>query len=248
MSWDDLPDDLDQFASELRSHTATEVTADGLSMIMAHLKATWLTQKTMASGERGISIPPPRQKGIHPHNSVVERAELKFIFSLGADYEAQYMPRQADFQVCIGGSLVLDHCAIELEDHWRVDSHIFPPDPPPREPHPYIHFQRGGHAQDSFSRQPYFVPGQDLPEMKRDVWRGLMQFPGPRIPFPPHCPILAIDFAIGQHDGDIWKTLREQHGYRSVIKNAQSRIWAPFFDGLQNQAVRQRWMGPVFVT
>jgi hypothetical protein len=167
------------------------------------------------------------------------------VFHLGDQIEIRKMPARAEFQVRVTGAASFRHCIVELEDHWRVDTHAFPEEPPPREPHPFIHFQRGGHAQDAFSGKPNFVPGHDLPAKQDDLWRSLLQSPSPRIPFPPLCPLLAIDFAIGQHDGTVWQQLRARPEYLTVIQSAQARLWDPFFSALAEPTVRRRWIGPL---
>lgn len=246
MAWDDFSDDLFVFAEQLGLEEATERTGNGLLTIHPYLERSWRTRRAM-SVVRGVPLPCPRKKGLHPRNADVADAEISFAFELGDEWDTIKIPYRADFQVRVCGYLELENCIVDLEDHWRVDSHAFPTNPPPREPHPYIHFQRGGHAQDSFASAVSFVPGDGLDNKGVVEWRGLLQSPGPRIPFAPHCPILAIDFSIGQHDGDVWKALREKPEYRDIIARAQQRLWTPFFDGLASQDVRARWMGPVLV-
>jgi hypothetical protein len=75
----------------------------------------------------------------------------------------------------------------------------------------------------------------------------LLQSPGPRIPLLPMCPILAIDFAIGQHDGLVWRRLRGVPEYLRIVQNAQMRLWAPFFDALSSPDTRRRWVGPFLI-
>jgi hypothetical protein len=247
MSWDQFSADLRKFAEQLYQEQTTQPTANGLFAVFGHLERTWGVKREMSVTE-GIPLPCPRKKGLHPQNSDVVEAEIRFAFELGEDWEAAHLPHRADFQVKVLGKLALENCVIDLEDHWRVDSHTFPADPPPHEPHPYFHFQRGGHAQDQFAAQERFVPGRDLDSAGASDWKGLLQSPGPRVPFAPHCPILAIDFSIGQHDGMVWRRLRGTPEYRNIIGRAQERLWTPFFAGLADIAVRARWMGPVFVS
>lgn len=246
MPWSDLPGDLERFAAELGRVEETELTSRSLITYLGHFRQMWKSMKCIKLSTVGVPIPPPRRQNLHPSNCEVSYAEIRFIFELGNEFKEKCIPLRADFQVCVRGSLTESHCIVELEDHWRVDSHFFPEDPPPREPHPYFHFQRGGHAQTEFVSHESFVPGTGLAPKSDDCWRGLMQSPGPRVPFIPHCPILAIDFAIGQHDGPIWSKLRGSSEYRALIKKAQGRLWTPFFDGLSRADVRKRYMGPVF--
>jgi len=72
-----------------------------------------------------------------------------------------------------------------------------------------------------------------------------MQSPGPRIPMLPLDPILAIDFCLSQSDGLIWRRLRNLPEYLSVIEDAQTRLWQPFFEKLQETAFRKMWLGPL---
>lgn len=247
MSWDQFSDDFCEFATQLSQEVTTQPTANGLFTVLGHLTQTWSARREMTVSH-GIPLPCPRKKGLHPHNSDVVDAEIRFAFELGRNWDVDHLPHRADFQVKVLGKLELNNCVIDLEDHWRVDSHTFPTDPPPHEPHPYFHFQRGGHAQDAFAAQAGFVPGSDLDNVVTTDWKGLLQTPGPRVPFAPHCPILAIDFSIGQHDGAVWRRLRALPEYRNIIGRAQERLWAPFFAGLTDIKVRARWMGPVFVS
>jgi hypothetical protein len=62
------------------------------------------------------------------------------------------------------------------------------------------------------------------------------------------CPILAIDFAIGEHNGLIWRRLRGTPEYANFIRHAQKRLWKPFFDALADEKQRRFWLGPVLLT
>jgi hypothetical protein len=135
------------------------------------------------------------------------------------------------------------HCCADLEDHWRVDTHledIFKC----KEPHARVHFQRGGHAQDGFTGRPRAIPGDDLPKHPNGQWISLLQSSGPRVPFLPVCPIIAIDYVIGQHDGLIHARLRADPDYAGIVARAQSRLWNPFFEGLAaSPANVKAWLG-----
>ncbi|GAB3399250.1 hypothetical protein NX774_17765 [Massilia agilis] len=242
--WKDYLDDFQELAEVLDVLDATAATSNSLRLISGFAQASWHANNRISSGEAGIEIPPPRNKAMHPALCKAESAMICFVFELG-DFEANSIPRQADFQVKVAGILEGENCYVELEDHWRVDSHLFPLEEA-REPHPYFHFQRGGHAQDRFAGNDWYVPSTKMPEVRGALWRGLMQSPGPRIPVAPHCPILAIDFAIGQHDGTVWHHLRADPDYSAIIRRAQARLWQPFFEALARPAFRSRWMGPVF--
>jgi hypothetical protein len=239
MSWETLADELYEFAGLLTGDTETERAGQTLYLLFGALNQTWLSKRTMRS-DRPIPIPPPRDKGMHPKECKTHEAELRFFFNLGGDIETKLLPAIVEFQVCVRGIAEYPDCIIELEDHWRVDTHSFAGTP--REPHPFIHFQRGGYAQDSWAASPTYVPGPSLPS-SGEYWRGLLQSSGPRIAQPPLCPILMIDFAISQHDGDVWSRLRAKPEYRSIIANAQARLWNPFFEGLSTDSLRRRWLG-----
>ena len=243
--WDDYIDDFCDLSDIFQGFDATYETAQSLQVINGFAQAAWHSGRKIHSGPTGVRIPPPRVKAMHPRLSQAETATIYFAFELG-DIEEISIPRQADFQVKVTGSLEGDYCPVQLEDHWRIDSHIFPNIQDAVEPHPYFHFQRGGHAQDHFCNDHGYVPNNQMPDVQGVLWRGLMQSPGPRIPIAPHCPILAIDFAIAQHDGETWRRLRASSSYLTLIRRAQERLWGPFFEALSRPSFRTLWMGPIF--
>lgn len=247
MTWDSYVDDIEEFIDALGACTPTEETADSLYRIFGHIRKSWREGYRANSGESGIVIPVPRLKAMHPRLCQLKGAELRFIFDLGQDFEKTFMPKRADFQVKVEGYLEAANSVVDLEDHWRVDSHDFPNIDKTREPHPYFHFQRGGHAQERFTDDFRFLPSKDMPDNEHGSWRGLMQSASPRIAMFPYCPILAIDFAISQHNGDVWRLLRGNATYADVVRRAQSRLWNPFFDALSRPEIRRLWMGPVFL-
>ncbi|WP_146022609.1 MULTISPECIES: hypothetical protein [unclassified Pseudomonas] len=263
MEWDDFIGDIESLAEELYKIPETERTASALYGFTHYFRISWENHRTISTEGNGILIPPPRKKALFPRLSSAEEAEINFLFTLGEDFKNTSIPKRSDFQVKVDGFLDLGHSIVQLQDHWRVDSHDFdganhennvdadkidePDSSDPIEPHPYIHFQRGGHAQDSYASHAHFIPGDALPAKQDDCWVGLMQAPGPRIPFLPHCPILAIDYVIGQHDGLVWSRLRSLPGYRLIIQKSQARLWTPFFEALNRQDIRERWIGPVFI-
>lgn len=246
MYWDDFLDDLERLAGALDGHTDTERTGETLRRIKWNGDLSWQRAKMITSGAPGIEVPPPRNKAMHPRLCTPERAWMQFSFELGERFDELARPHKADFQVRVEGCLkVKDNRLVELQDHWRVDSHAFENGEDAIEPHPYFHFQRGGHAQEIFAGDPTFVPGDSLPYDANLLWRGLMQSSGPRIPMAPHCPILAIDFTIGQHNGNIWRRLRSDRGYLDVVRRAQQRLWTPFFNALMDPRRRSLLLGPV---
>lgn len=260
-SWNQLPTELSIFADQLGKRRETERTAEALYALHEQFKRDWKTHRQLKTPRAGVPVPPPRNQGLHPAGCELSEAFVSFHFHIAND--GLLFPDRADFQVRVLGHLDLSGCLVELEDHWRIDTDIFakPKEAqkrskdiddsgaakPPKEPHPLFHFQRGGHAQDEFVQKAGFVPGRDLPARSADLWRGLLQSPGPRIPFPPMCPILAIDFAIGQHDGQVLRRLRDTPEYLGIVKKAQERLWEPFFQALAQPKSRREWMGALLV-
>ncbi|WP_353091910.1 hypothetical protein [Methylibium sp.] len=250
MVWDALPQEISDFCAALRRVPETERTADVLAGLQGAFNTTWRSGRTVRSGA-GIPIPPPRNKAIFPRACAIDDAELSFIFALGDSIEKDLFPARCDFQVKVSGvAIYKDSVLVELQDHWRVDTYIEPKPATagigaPREPHPLIHFQRGGHAQDAFAGHELFVPGDGLGEGE---WRSLLQSPGPRVPFPPFCPVLAIDYAIGQHDGNVHRKLRAIPEYTTEVQRAQTRLWEPFFAAMATSAaLRKRWLGSMLL-
>lgn len=242
--WESLPNDLAAFATQLErvGVESAERTAHALQLLHGAFDNDWRARRRIRA-DTAIPVPVPRDKALFPIGCELTDASIRFEFQLGDDLEA--LPTRAEFQVCVGGHVEYQHCIINLQDHWRVDTHDFIGTP--REPHPYIHFQRGGHAQDEWAGSIDFIPGPSLPTKDADYWRSLLQSPGPRIPFPPVCPVLAIDFVIGQHDGDVWRRLRNERDYRDIIAKAQTRIWTPFFEGLADAKRRREWLGAMLI-
>lgn len=248
MSWDSITRELGLLSDFLARERDTRPTSESLKTYHGLFERNWRERRILkiSDRDRGIPVPPPRNQGLHPVGSEVENAFLCFDFRLGED--AHGWPVRADFQVRITGVLNTDVSIVELEDHWRVDTERYATEGGvPREPHPHFHFQRGGHAQEEFAGDDGFVPGRALPPREDRLWRGLLQAPSPRIPFFPMCPILAIDFTIGQHNGIVWQRLRAFPEYNKLIKNAQKRLWNPFLDCLADPKARRRWFGPILL-
>jgi hypothetical protein len=243
MNWSGLPQQLERLAELLTKEAETELTANGLRAAMGTFNRAWRQDRAIRSGN-GIQVPVPRNKALFPKSCVPLEAEMSFVFVLGDSIDTDLLPRQSDFQVCVRGAVSYPRGAeFDLEDHWRVDTHIFD-GAAALEPHPKIHFQRGGHAQDDFAERPGFVPSDALPCNVDGCWRSLLQSPGPRIPFLPCCPIIAIDYVIGQHDGNVHQRLRNSPEYRWLIAQAQDRMWSPFFSELSRSLVFRRvWLG-----
>lgn len=244
MPWSDFPHELSRFSDALSSQEETETTANDLRRDQGKFQASWARQMRVATGDLPIRIPPPRDQALHPRLCQAGEAWVKFEFDLHPLVSG--CPSIADMQVRVTGFLDIPNGLVEVEDHWRVDTDRYA-ESAPREPHPLFHFQRGGHAQDHFSADPLFVPGQALPISSGGLWRGLMQSPSPRLAIPPMCPILMIDFAIAQHNGLIWQRLRSQSEYARVVAFAQERLWVPFFDSLSRREMRRKWFGSLVV-
>lgn len=246
MSWDTILSDIGTLAEQFSKEETTERASDFLRTHAGKFANDWHERRQIVAPAGGVPIPPPRDSGLHPKGCEVSEAFILFNFELGQDPQASGSPARADFQVRVVGCLLVSNDVVDLEDHWRVDTHVYS-GCPSTEPHPLFHFQRGGHAQDNFATHLGFVPGDGLPKANGSGWRGLLQSPGPRIPMLPMCPVLAIDFAISQHNGTIWQRLRSIPEYSALIRVAQDRIWTPLFDSLAVRAGRRRWMGSSFI-
>jgi hypothetical protein len=232
-----------ELAECLGKLSETEPTANALLTRSGAFASTWRQNQTLRTGGPGIRIPGPRTKALHPQACEIIDAELAFIFTLGDRIDEMPMPAQSDFQVRVRGYAEYQAASVELEDHWRVDTDLVA-DGKSLEPHPKFHFQRGGHAQDAFVQRHGFVPSAHLPPNTAGSWFSLLQSPGPRVPFPPSCPILAIDYVIGQHDGTVHRRLRANPDYRAIVTRAQSRLWVPFFEKLAtSKELRRSWLG-----
>jgi hypothetical protein len=243
-----LPDALDRLGDALRQESETTAIADWISTNLGLFRNQWST-KHQVRGE-SLSLPLPRNQGLHPTGCQLHAAYLDFQFEWR---QGEVFPWRAEYQIRIEGLLDAGEAIFELQDHWRLDTDMYAPSRneengghsnPSKEPHPLFHFQRGGHAQTAFAAAD-FLPG--TPCNIQGQWRGLMQSPGPRIPVLPLDPILAIDFCLSQNDGLVWNRLRNIPEYLSVIEDAQSRLWRPFFEGLQSKAFRRSWFGPALL-
>jgi len=249
MSWDSLPAQLQSFADELARQPETAATANALRAFHTKFVSLWRDEKKISA--RDVPIPVPRNQGLHPVGCTPVQAFLSFAFELG-DCDPGF-PDLAVFQIRVESLLEIPSGTVELQDHWRVDTDTYsnPRRERPegakqaKEPHPYYHFQRGGHAQDEFAGQPFFVPGKDLPTAQ--AWKALGQGPSPRVAVIPMCPILAIDFSIAEHNGLVWRRLRDTPEYATFIRISQDRLWLPFFDAIADKRQRRLWLGPTLL-
>lgn len=240
-----LPNELDRLSAALRREPETAATADSIDLNSGLFRNQWKT-KFQIKGD-SLSIPVPRNQGLHPTGCELHAAYLDFQFEWK---ESEMLPWRAEYQVRVEGLLEAGSALFELQDHWRLDTDMYAPSRrqtvgaqpnPSKEPHPLFHFQRGGHAQVAFATAD-FLPGAS--SNIEGQWKGLMQSPGPRIPVLPLDPILAIDFCLSQSDGLIWNRLRNSPEYLGVIEDAQKLLWRPFFNNLQDAAFRRSWFGP----
>lgn len=247
MTWERLPNELQLLADSLAREEATASTGNFLYQEAARFRHEWKEKSAVTATL--LPLPLPRNQGLHPVGCEPQASYLSFRFQMSYD---DLLPKRADYQVRIEGLLCSGEAIIQLEDHWRIDTDIYasPFDSDKnvpkaaKEPHPFFHFQRGGHAQDAFASLPGFFPSVLATVDDRD-WKGLMQYPGPRIPILPMDPILAIDFCISQNNGLIWQRLRNSPEYYSLIEEAQKRLWMPLFESLVARDLRRRWLGPL---
>jgi hypothetical protein len=245
MSWNSLPDEIQAFAVQLmRLDEQTRPAGNVLISLHGAFDHQWRHRRTVSS-DLAIPVPLPRDKGLHPRTCELSEAEIRFKFSMEGVADDAGIPNHAELQVRVVGCVMYENCIVDLEDHWRIDTHNFAGTP--NEPHPFIHFQRGGHAQEGWAGRTEFVPGPLLPNRGDGNWTSLLQTSGPRLAVPPLCPILAIDFVIAQHDGKLWRRLRDNPEYRALVEMAQERLWKPFFAGLATKAIQQKWLGPIVI-
>ncbi len=245
-----LPDELERLCGPLGTIKETEGTANAILSELGRFRNDWKNQLRLNSEE--LRLPPPRNSGLRPTGCEISEAFLSFQYEWR---EEDVVPWRAEYQIRVVGWLITDDdCLVDLEDHWRFDTDMYcssrqtepaevdaEQEGGANEPHPLFHFQRGGHAQDSFANDD-FMPSKTC--KVEGAGRGLLQSPGPRIPAFPLDPILAIDFCLSQNDGPVWQRLRDLPEYLHIVEAAQARIWAPFFDNLNDRDFRRTWFGP----
>jgi hypothetical protein len=199
--WAQAFTELDRLAVLLERRSSTIDTAAGLRSAIAaaraHASATFADDKgrryrSMRLGR--IPIVHPSDGGLHPPGAQLRKAATNILFECWDETKGHERfgderldrIRVTDVQVLVQGVVRYGERDVVVEDHWRVDTHHFPGDP--IDPHPWTHYQRGGHAQDIFSAGHGFLPGACLTDslFEQDVHlRGLMQTPAPRIACPP---------------------------------------------------------------
>ncbi len=233
------PTELSLLAASLQRVAETRETSQWLWSNSTRFTSEWKARGQVTARE--IPLPLPRRKGLIPSAGELEGVYLSFVFQCG---EEEHFPHRADFQILVRGSLVSSTAMFELEDHWRVDTHSEDSGAigdVPHEVHPNFHFQRGGHALDHFAQHDTFLPGTSQKIV--DEWRGALQCEWPRMPALPMDPIVGIDFCIGQANGAVWNRLRNVPEYFSLVEQAQTRVWHPFFNSLTERTFRKRWLG-----
>ncbi|MGJ5083582.1 hypothetical protein [Bradyrhizobium sp. HKCCYLS3013] len=257
--WSESIADLERFANALNRVSQTADLASGLlgSLGSIRSQASELrTEEKTRRKYRAIRFPelvivPPIERQLHPARTKLEGAFLQLVYEcyekvevvsrLGVEHLDRI--RRADFQVCVRGTVTFGSASVAVEDHWRVDTHYFQEES--TEPHPWFHYQRGGHAQDRFAETTGFLPGDCLEAAKFQEGINLcalMQTAPPRVPMPPMDPICAINFVIAQHDGITWKKLWSIPEYDGVVRKAQEKLWKPYFDMVAQGEHRKRLM------
>ncbi|MBB3747188.1 hypothetical protein FHX10_006744 [Rhizobium sp. BK591] len=235
---DSIIEDFIELQNPLRRVPETETIADAIAVLDGSFRAASRNGK-MLTGI--VPMVPPRQ-GIHPPNTKLIDASVSFRFGSSISKDSKIEDVFSEMQVCVRGKLPIDGGFAILEDHWRIDTQANESGNPPKESHPLFHFQRGGHAQDAFAAVPGFAPGPDLKNAGLE-WRGLMQNPGPRIPVVPMCPSAAINFALAQHDGTVWRRLMNDPDYFNLIERCQNRLWTMYADALLDEKRRRMLLG-----
>jgi hypothetical protein len=240
-----LPDELERLAETLQREPATIETSNSVYTNLGRIRSDWSSTQQIRGD--ALSLPLPRNQGLHPTGCVLHSAYLDFQYEWR---DGEVLPWRAEYQIRVEGLLDAGDALFELQDHWRLDTDMYAPSRrqgdeaqlnPSREPHPLFHFQRGGHAQREFAASG-FLPGNAC--SLQGEWKGLLQSPGPRLPVLPLDPILALDFCLSQNDGVIWRRLQNLPEYLAIIENSQRRLWIPFLTSLQEPAFRRAWFGP----
>jgi hypothetical protein len=251
--------ELDHLAINLERRSGTVPTAAGLRTAIGAARAAaahvWLdsdtTRRFRSMRLRNIPVPCPSERSLHPKGARLTNASISIVYECWEDTdgferfgsEELDRIRRADVQVCVTGSVTYGTRAVSVQDHWRVDTHYFIQES--EDPHPWIHYQRGGHAQDEVAASPGFLPGDCLsnclfdPEIQITT---LMQTPAPRIATPPLDPVCAIDFVFAQHSGLLWSSLWSDVEYSGLVRRAQTRLWEPWFNALSNPKHRRHLM------
>ncbi|NRP19281.1 hypothetical protein LPJGGPFB_02536 [Ensifer adhaerens] len=234
-----VAEDLITLENILRRVPATIATADAISTVAGSIRRAARTMQRIVGQ---VPLPLPRRQGIRPSQAIMDSATMRFSFA-GPPPDGKIEDVETEIQVCIRGRLQLAIGSVALEDHWRIDTHAdHKYSSQAKEGHPQFHFQRGGHAQDDFSSGPGFVPGPAL-KAADEGWRGLMQYPGPRVAIVPMCPTAAIDYVLSQHDGRLWRRLKSDPDYSNLINQCQNRMWSMYSQALLDANRREKILG-----
>ena len=263
-SWSKVYVELEQLATRLERKKNLNKTGEALTIAAKSARAvSHITHKDQTDGALyrrmkldHIPVPLPANKALHPHGCELTSASVSILFECWDDLpsnpvfgsEALDRIRRADMQVRVQGRVSYGDREVIVEDHWRIDTHHF--SDPSVDPHPWIHYQRGGHAQDTFVKSDGFLPGSCLKDsvFENDIaLSGLMQTPAPRIATPPLDPLCAIDFVVAQHSGAVWSSLWEDPDYAAHVRRAQERLWDPWFEAASNRRRRKHVM-PFYAT
>jgi hypothetical protein len=240
-----LPTRLTILAGAFNRESETKRTAEFLKAQANNYAKQWMEKREIIA--RNVPLPLPRGQALFPQGCEIDGCSINFAYRVAEDGDVE----TAEFQFELRGCLYGDDAIVELQDHWRIDTIVGDGGaegdaPEAREPHPFFHFQRGGHAQNRFAEQDGFVPRAQT-SLGQGDWKALMQYPGPRVPSLPFDPILALDYCIGQNDGPLWQRLHRFPEYRNLVKKCQEELWLPFFESLQQPDFRRRWLGPMSV-
>lgn len=257
--WSGAFAELERLAVRLEARSETVPTGVGLRSETSGAKAASTQILTDPDNNRryrrmrlrNIPVPCPSDQGLHPTGARLSDATVSILYELWEETkgfvrfnnEPLDRIRRADLQVRVSGAVTYGARTVAVEDHWRVDTHHF--SQASVDPHPWIHYQRGGHAQDVFAAVAGFLPGECLTQSLFDPdvpLTGLMQSPAPRIATPPLDPICAIDFVLAQHRGSLWAKLWSDVDYAGLISTAQGRLWEPWFEALNDKKQRRHLM------
>ncbi|MFN4205498.1 MAG: hypothetical protein ACK4HG_03825 [Agrobacterium albertimagni] len=193
-----------------------------------------------------LPVPLPRNQGLHPKKTELVEAEMSFNFHIQTFENVRVEDIFCEIQVCVRGLVDVGGILVELEDHWRIDTQKHSAEDggrAPREAHPLFHYQRGGHAQDEFAAHEGFLPGPVLPKL--EGLRALMQYPGPRIAVMPMCPTLALDNVLSQHDGPLWRNLRDIPEYHNLVAQQRAMMWELYDAALRDETRRSALISAV---
>ena len=258
--WKEKIQSLQKLEGGLRKEAEAASTADALNAAISIAQASLEHVFTEDDSRRHyrliklpeIPVPIDNTKGACPPGSVPERCWLTIVFACWEEAtpsavfgeEALDRIRLAEFQVRVEGMMEAGGQVLQVQDHWRVDTHHFSEES--SDPHPWVHFQRGGHALDDLVSQSNFLAGPHSEALVdgtlRGDWIGWMQSASPRLAAPPMDPVCAVDFALSQHSSSLWRRLWRHPEYSKLVRAAQSELWDPWHQLLADKTKRRRLM------